>query len=377
MDNGEKCSIEAAGSDNLRTDPHHPSRVDGFAMSAPEIGLVVGYGSIGRMHARALDALGATLVLVDGNDEARARAAADHPGARVVADLAALDVTSLPWTATLAAIATWGPSHAEIFNALVDRGVVRILCEKPLATSVADVEAMRARARRDGITLGSHHYFRGSGLIVSLERLATDLALGNPVAIVANGGAACTITNGVHWTDLAAALFHHAPLRVVAQLRDERINPRGAHLGFFGGTAAWDHGDGRELVLHFNNRSSVYPVTHVHYRDAVVTMDYDYEVTVYRRDPTDIARFPAITRTGPARQLAFKGALPGVVDGLTALSAHLERLWVGDDSASPAAAGALAVHAVIGALVAAREGRAIDLPLDPQSAWARESWPIS
>src|ERR1051325_27039 len=296
--------------------------VSGLPSVSPHATLLVGYGSIGRLHARALARMAPRLVIVDASAEARAAAGTDYPEAHVTPSLDALPGDSLPWAATLAVIATWGPSHHEIFDALVDRGVRRILCEKPIATSVVAIETILARARREGVSLGSHHYFRASGLVAALEKLADELALGAPVAIVTNGGAACIVTNGLHWVDLAAALFHAAPRRVVAQLRDDPINPRAKPLSFIGGTASWDYGGGRELVLHFNNASSVYPMTHVQYRDAVVTLDYDYEVVVHRRDPADVARFPAVTRMGPTRHIAFKGQLPGVVDGITALTTH-------------------------------------------------------
>jgi len=344
---------------------------------APEVGLLLGYGSIGRLHARALAGLAQRLVIVDSHPSARARAALDHPSAVVHATLAATDSEPGVGPHTLAVIATWGPSHAELFEALAARGVRRLLCEKPLATSVAAADTMVRRADRDGIALTSHHYFRGSGLVAAFQRLARELNLGDPVAVVTNGGAACLVTNGLHWVDLASALFGGGARAVVSTAHDDRINPRSADLGFYGGSAVWDFGDGRELSLTFTNASSVYPMTHVHYRDAVVTLDYDYEVVVYRRDGDDVARSPAVTRTGPARQVAFKGQLPGVLDGPCALQDCLSRLWAGDTSPAPPTAALAALNGTIGALLAAREGRRIALPILPTSPEGREVWPIT
>lgn len=345
--------------------------------SPPEVGLLIGYGSIGRLHARALAGLARRLLILDHHPGARDRAAREHPSAIVGADFSAVD----PWLAAprdvLAVIATWGPSHTRLFDHLADLGVRRILCEKPLATSVAGADAMVSRAARDAIALTSHHYFRCSGLIRALQRLAAELGLGEPVAVVANGGAACLATNGLHWVDLAAALFQAAPRAVVSTAHDDRINPRSADLGFYGGSAVWDFDGGRELSLTFSNASSVYPMTHVHYRDAVLTLDYDYEVAVYRRDAEEVARRPAMTRTGPPRQVAFEGQLPGVLEGPAALTACLSDLWAGEVSVSPPSAAAAALNGTIGALLAAREGRRIEFPILPASPWGREEWPIS
>jgi hypothetical protein len=47
------------------------------------------------------------------------------------------------------------------------------------------------------------------------------------------------------------------------------------------------------------------------------------------------------------------------------------------DPICPASVGAAAVSGCVGALVASREERRIPLPIDPNSAWGRETWPIS
>jgi hypothetical protein len=47
------------------------------------------------------------------------------------------------------------------------------------------------------------------------------------------------------------------------------------------------------------------------------------------------------------------------------------------DVLCPPEAGRVAVSACIGALAAAREGRRIDLPIDPGTSVGKERWPIS
>ena len=345
--------------------------------ATPDAGLLLGYGSVGRLHARALAKIAPRLIIVDADARSRERAAQDHASATIAADLCGA-ARALPSPGdVLAVIATWGPSHAPLFHALVDGGIRRILCEKPLGTSVSAAVAMVQRAADTGTALTSHHYFRGSGLIRAIERLADDLGLGGPIAIVANGGAACLATNGLHWVDLGAVLFGCGPDAVVSTSHDDRMNPRSPELGFYGGSATWTFGGGRELTLVFSNASSVYPMTHIHYRDAVVTLDYDYDVAVYRRNAADVARFPAVTRTGSAQKVAFRGQLPGVLDGLAALTSGLARLCTGDVSTSPPEAAVVAVSGTIGALASGRDGRRIALPIAAESAYGREEWPIS
>ena len=100
-------------------------------------------------------------------------------------------------------------------------------------------------------------------------------------------------------------------------------------------------------------------------------------VTIRRRDPAAVEHFPAVTRIGPAAETIFDGVLPGMLSFQEGLEAALSETAAGEAVTSPGAAGVEAVSSCIGALIAAREGRAIDLPIEADSPEGRESWPIS
>jgi len=120
----------------------------------PTLGVgMVGYAFMGAAHARAWrDAprffslpLRPVMAAVCGRDAAKVRAAAGRQG---WAD-AATDWRSLLRRddVQLIDVCTPGDSHAEIAIAALDAGR-HVLCEKPLANSVAEAEAMAAAARR-------------------------------------------------------------------------------------------------------------------------------------------------------------------------------------------------------------------------------------
>jgi transposase len=111
-------------------------------------GVVIGYGSVGRRHARVLTGLASSLVIVDSSERAREAASNDFSGAVIADRLEALDGSALSWSSAVAVVATWGPSHASLFEAFADRGVRHVLCEKPLACSVQMADAMASRAER-------------------------------------------------------------------------------------------------------------------------------------------------------------------------------------------------------------------------------------
>ena len=138
--------------------------------------MLIGCGSIGQRHARLLHDRYEQFAIVDFDDGALDRARAEFPGAPAVRDLYQLDTLHWTWDKTLAVIATWGPSHAAVFSDLANRGVKRILCEKPLAHSYAAGAAMIKMAEESGIVLGVHNQWRYSGFITRLRLLSDELA---------------------------------------------------------------------------------------------------------------------------------------------------------------------------------------------------------
>lgn len=100
---------------------------------------IIGAGAIGSVHADNLmrRVLGAAVIAVMDIDEARATAVADNcDGARVYAD--ASDLINDP-AVDAALIASTDATHAELAIACIEAGKPT-LCEKPLATTVADAE---------------------------------------------------------------------------------------------------------------------------------------------------------------------------------------------------------------------------------------------
>lgn len=346
-------------------------------------GLVIGYGSIGRRHARVLRELTPSLAIVNRRETIRAQAQRDHPSAWVVDRLQALDELDFPWPATLAVIATWGPSHSDFFHQLADRGVRHILCEKPMAVSVAQATAMVRRAKGEGISLGVNHCLRYVDIVPSLRQFLWSHALGEPVRVVVSGGAACMATNGLHWLDFAAELFGVDPQEVVGFVRGDRINPRSPDLMYFGGGAVWRFVGGREAVLLLSNLSSVEQIARIYCADSVVVLSYAATVedtfiqaSIWRAAPRRYED-AAIEVVHGTDELLFTGRLPGVRMFLQGIRAAMEDVVHAGAGRSPGAVGLTAVSAVVGALASERDRRAMKLPILASSPWGRHEWPMS
>jgi 1,5-anhydro-D-fructose reductase (1,5-anhydro-D-mannitol-forming) len=58
-----------------------------------------------------------------------------------------------------------------------------VLCEKPLALSLDDAQAMVETCRRAGVVLGTNHHLRNAATHCTLRRLVADGAIGSPLAV--------------------------------------------------------------------------------------------------------------------------------------------------------------------------------------------------
>lgn len=342
-----------------------------------ESAVLIGYGSVGRRHARALAGRYRKLAVLDLQDASLESARSTFPDAVFGRGVSDLDDVSWDWGATLGVIATWGPSHASMLAELSDRGVKHILCEKPLATSVKAAHEMINTAGAMGITLGVNHHIRYSGLVNGLNSLAGRLSLGSPVSMYVHGGANGIVTRGIHQIDLACELFDRGPESVVSSASGDPINPRSPDLMFYGGTAIWDFGDGKEVTFSFSNQSSITRSLNIYYRDAVVIVGMDLSVEVRRRLDEEVKRYPSVTRTGEAADVPFRGPVTGIRSPEERMANMLDEIESRSVEIFPPTLALQALSAVVGALAAGRDRRSVSLPISPDSHLGGEEWPIS
>lgn len=165
---------------------------------------LIGGGNIARAHARAHRALDlCDLVAVAETDRDRGRAFASEIGAAWHADW-----TNLVARRDIEAVTICLP-HAYHAAAAIDaaRAGKQILCEKPIATSLADADAMIDAARAAGVCLmiGHTHRFRKEHLVANdllrsgcIGRIhyARDIILAGRETIAPPGWRSVTALNG-------------------------------------------------------------------------------------------------------------------------------------------------------------------------------------
>ena len=139
---------------------------------------LIGCGAVSRGHALGLQAArGVELVALADVRELALRAAGETYGvSRLYADYREmiererLDIVD---------ICTQAPLHAQLTIAAAEMGVRGILCEKPLALTLADADAMIGACARGGARLAVYHQTRMISNTVRVERLIRDGAIGD------------------------------------------------------------------------------------------------------------------------------------------------------------------------------------------------------
>ena len=339
------------------------------------IGLLIGAGSMGKRHAKVLAQKYPKVIVVDRDLALEAWVMQElRQQDMFVPDVeSALSKVGANCGQVTAIIATLGPDHVATFNRLVDAGVKRILCEKPLSNSLANARQMVDRSVRDNVRFTVGLQRRRSGLVPQLLEAAEKHLGGLPVAIVGHGGAHCLMTTGMHWIDLAIDIFGEAPTSVTALAEPDMINPRGKDLEMWAGVAGWSFSRGRYLSLTYSNLSSVEGTLHMYCPTGRLDVAPSGDWQMYRRDVEQIKNDPRITRVGEASfQPDFVVANPTVHPTLVALDeldSDCELSYTSQDAL-------VSLDAAIGALISAQTNKAVSFPITVSDLVAKE-WAVS
>jgi predicted dehydrogenase len=147
-------------------------------------GAIVGYGFIAESGHLPAYAAGGNLDIVAVADVCAARRAAAHealPNARIYEDHGTLlereaevldfvDVTTPPYV------------HAAVARAALEKGL-HVLCEKPLATSVADARGLIAQAERSKRVLFPAHNYKHAPVIKAVRQVLDKGSIGDVHAV--------------------------------------------------------------------------------------------------------------------------------------------------------------------------------------------------
>ena len=188
------------------------------AASDPTLGTAIPYS-----HASAVAAIPG-LELVAGCDIAagarntfRERWSPRYPGLNVYADYTEMLQTERP---DLVAVVTPDHLHRGVVEAAIAAGVRGIFCEKPIATTLEDADAIVAQVRAAGVTMNVNYTRRWFPEFVEARRLVRSGDIGplSQIVVEMGGPRSMLFRNHTHAIDLVDFLAESDPVWVWAEL---------------------------------------------------------------------------------------------------------------------------------------------------------------
>lgn len=189
---------------------------------------LIGLGRMGLRHLDNLLALQLDIVgLGDPLREARtmAREKSRIPNEALFADPYKLIKCCRP---ELLLISTTAPAHADLTCKAAESGVKLILCEKPMATSIADARRMIDACSQHGSLLAINHPMRFMEIYSHPRALLASSAYGGLRSVHIAGGNFGLAMNASHYLEMFRYMTGETPDSVQAWFSDEKVpNPRG------------------------------------------------------------------------------------------------------------------------------------------------------
>lgn len=196
---------------------------------------VIGLGFIGAGDQISGDALGQSVEDLDGT---HAHALAEHPHIDLVtgssrnqgrrerfSERIGVDNTYADWREMLeneqldiVSVATYSPYHAEITIACANAGVRAVLCEKPIATTLADADRMIVACRENGTILAVNHNRRWHPLWCAVRDEITSGTVGEIQHILTDWSSGRLGNVGTHMFDATSMLLDCDPVSVSGKL---------------------------------------------------------------------------------------------------------------------------------------------------------------
>jgi predicted dehydrogenase len=240
----------------------------------------------------------------------------------------------------LLVIATTAPSHRDLVVKAAQSGARKILCEKPMAVSLAQCEEMVGTCRHAGVDLAVNHQMRLMEQYTLPKYMAASPEFGGIGSVVVSAGNFGMAMNGTHYFEMFRYMTDEEPVLVSAWFSDDNLpNPRGPQFKDAAGSirletpsgkrfymdCSSDHGHGMQVTYNCRNGritideldgSMHYVARHPEHRSQPTTrygMPYD-------KGNRTIAPADAVAPTRAVLESLLKGEdFPNGQDGLLAM----------------------------------------------------------
>jgi len=193
--------------------------------------VIVGVGRMGRRHIKVVKNLGLHLVgICDPSDESLRLANKEHgvPAENHYKDMNTMFEKTQP---EIVIIATTAPTHCDYTCKAAECGAKYILCEKPMAVSLAECDQMLETCNQNGTQLAINHQMRFMEQYTKPKTIINSQAFGGLSSVTVVCGNFGMSMNGLHYFEMFHYMTDELPDKVSAWLsKDPLSNPRGVQF---------------------------------------------------------------------------------------------------------------------------------------------------
>jgi predicted dehydrogenase len=211
---------------------------------------VAGLGRMGLRHLQVMRDLGLEITgAADVREQARTKAAAEFrlSAGAMFADAQEMIARVRP---DLMIVATPAPSHADLVCRAAESGARAILCEKPMAVSLAQCDQMIKACAHAGARLAINHQMRFMEQYTKPKTIVADASFGGLSSVTVVAGNFGIAMNGSHYFEMFRYLTEEMPASVAAWFSSETVsNPRGAQFEDRAGSIRLTTANGRRFYM--------------------------------------------------------------------------------------------------------------------------------
>jgi predicted dehydrogenase len=205
---------------------------------------------MGLRHLQIAKGLGLDVAgVADSRPEALAQATRDAgvPPGRCFTDPAALLDSARP---ECVIIATTAPAHEPLTCLASERGARYVLCEKPMASSLAGCDRMIKTCEHHGTRLAINHQMRFMEQYLEVRKIIDGEAFGGWASVTVVAGNFGLAMNGTHYFELFRWLARERIREACAWLSPDKVpNPRGPQFEDTAGAVRLTTAGGKRLTM--------------------------------------------------------------------------------------------------------------------------------
>lgn len=211
---------------------------------------IVGVGSMGRRHIQIVKAMGLDLVGICDNVPSALASAEKELGVPKELRYSNVQLLLEKKRPECVVIATTAPTHCEFTCLAAELGAKNILCEKPMAVSLAECDRMLSACAEHGARLAINHPRRFMERYMETKRLIGSPEVGGLASVTVVAGNFGMAMNGTHYIEMFHYMVNEALADVSAWFSPQIIsNPRGPEFKDRAGSLRISTAGGRRFYM--------------------------------------------------------------------------------------------------------------------------------